>query len=81
MASTFDTNQKIMMHGLRNSRAADLRNIKLQLILRRLLRRNPKRITKQTVSISAPQGSLVLQPHNVSKSVNQNISPGAGNMA
>ena len=42
MAYMFGTNQNIMMHGLINSRAADLRKTTLRLLLWRLLRRDPK---------------------------------------
>ena len=40
---TFGTNHKIMMNGLKNSRAADLRNIKPRLLLHRLLRQDPNK--------------------------------------
>ena len=43
MASTFGINQNIMMNGLINPRDADLRMIKLQLLLMRLLRRYPNK--------------------------------------
>ena len=42
------------MHGLRNSRAADLRKINSRI---------QTRITRQTDGISVPQVSLVFQPH------------------
>ena len=43
IASTFGTNNNIMMHSLINSIAADLRKIKLQMLLRRLLWRDPNK--------------------------------------
>ena len=59
VASTFSTNQKTMMHGLINSRAADLRKIKLRRLLRRLLQRGQNKDHSKNYGISEPQGSLM----------------------
>ena len=90
MASVFGTNQKIMMHGLRNSRAADLRKIILRLILRRLLRRDPNEDhSTNWWYLSASRKSCVpilyyltqTQINTASKYANKKIRPIAGNMA
>ena len=90
MASKFGTNQKIMMHGLINSRVADLIKIKLWRLLRRLLWQDPNNDhSKNWRYLSASRKSYVItscyltrkQMNTASKYVNQNISPRAGNMA
>ena len=43
MAYMFGTSQKIRMNGLKSSRAADIRKIKLQQLLQRLLWRHPNK--------------------------------------
>ena len=87
IASTFDTNQKIMMHGLRNSRTADLRKIKLRLLLKRLLQWDPNKGHSTNLRyISSSRKSYVITScyltrthmNTASKSENQNSRPDLG---
>ena len=90
MASTFGTNQNIVMHGLRSSRAADVIKIKLRRILRRLFRRDPNKDHSTKLHyLRASRRYYVptscyftrTQMNTASKSENQKIRPRAGNMA
>ena len=82
MASTFGTNQKIMIHGLRSSRAAYLRKIKLWRLLQRLLRRDPNKghltnwrylSTSRNYYVPTSCYLMWMQINTARKSVNQKI--------
>ena len=90
MACMFGTNQKITMHGLISSRCIDLIQIKLQRLLQQLLQRHQNKdqlanrwylsaSRRYYVAISC----YLTRTHmnTASKSVNENITLGAGNMA